>query len=206
MRLKTPPAVASVEKREDKTEMLRAYFAHHLRALRPETLDSTLTVVAASAESPVARALVELGTDIAAAGVKVRAIFHVLAPESTPIGWTISGPTVAFERDIRWARNARLADAHEQLVLGTEAAWIGDCMRRDANRRDAYEQRVEGDAATVRILQRSFERLWGVSEPLAIRFPIDAGIAAAVAVTCGEAAFAASANGEAGPSPERATR
>ncbi len=206
MRLKTPPAVASVEKREDKTEILRAYFAQHLRALRPETLDSTLTVVAASAESPVARALVELGSDIAAAGVKVRVIFHMLAPESTPIGWTISGPNVAFERDIRWARNPRLADAHEQLVLGSDAAWIGDCMRRDANRRDAYEQRVEGDAATVRVLQRSFERLWAVSEPLAIRSPADGQIAASVSVDCGDAALAASATADTTPSPESASR
>jgi hypothetical protein len=35
------------------------------------------------------------------------------------------------------ARHPRLVEAHEQLVLGPETCWIGDCMQRDPAKCDA---------------------------------------------------------------------
>jgi hypothetical protein len=180
MQMKTPPLMPSVIKREDKMETIRTFIKASLLMPRAPTAGSfdEITLVARSAESPVARALASLGADIASRGLTVRAIFGYLECEKSPIGWSIAGPEIPFTRQLRWAKNPRLADAHEQLVLGPQTAWIGDCLRRDPSRRDAYEQYAAHDARTAATLQTSFARLWNASVPLMIRTPKDVKIAA----------------------------
>lgn len=68
--------------------------------------------------------------------------------------------------DVRWARRPRLVEAHEQLVLGPTVCWIGDCMRRDPAKCDAFETYVEGCGEAAGCAAVSFERLWIVSEPV----------------------------------------
>ena len=171
MQIKTPPPVPSVVKREDKMQTLRTFIQTYYLLPALHDARGQITLVARSAESPVARALAELGSEIAGRAITVRAIFGQLESEKTPVGWSVAGPEIAFCRDLRWAKNPRLADAHEQLVLGPQTCWIGDCMRRDPSRRDAYEQFVNSDAATSATMAVSFERLWAVSVPLLIRTP-----------------------------------
>jgi hypothetical protein len=190
MQIKTPPPMPSVVKREDKMESLRA-FIQAFWLSGPAVGNGSITLVARSAESPIARALAAIGGDIAARGITVRAILGQLEPEKSAIGWSVAGPQIPFIRDLRWAKNPRLADAHEQLVLGPTTAWIGDCLRRDPSRRDAYEQYAANDAVVARTLQTSFERLWAVSEPLLIRTPKSDAAAAATKAPFDEAALAA---------------
>ena len=169
MQIKTPPPLPSVVKREDKMETLRTFISAFWLMPRLDMASTQITLIARSAESPVARALVALGPDIARRSLSVRAIFGHIEPEKTPAGWSVSGPQIAFERDLRWAKNPRLADAHEQLVLGPNTCWIGDCLRRDPSRRDAYEQFVNADMRTASYMTTSFERLWAASVPLVVR-------------------------------------
>ena len=169
MQIKTPPPLPSVVKREDKIETLRTFIKSFLLVSRGGDARGDITLVARSAESPVARALVILSSEIVSRGLTVRAVFAHLEPEKTPAGWSVGGPEIAFQRDLRWAKNPRLGDAHEQLVLGPVTCWIGDCMRRDPARRDAYEQFVASDGQTASTMATSFERLWGASLPLLIR-------------------------------------
>ena len=70
---------------------------------------------------------------------------------------------------MRWARHPRLIEAHEQLVLGAQTCWIGDCMRRDPAKCDAFESYVEGCGEAAGCALVSFERLWGACEPLLVR-------------------------------------
>ena len=173
--MKTSPPAARVVKHEDKMETLRTFILAAL--LSPQTgvvsgdTSGVVTLVARSAESPVAKALVSLGAELASRNMTVRAIFCQLEPEKTAAGWSIAGPDIAFARDLRWAGNPRLADAHEQLVLGSTISWTGDCMRRDPARRDSYENFGTADANTANTLRVSFERLWAASTPLLIRTP-----------------------------------
>ena len=86
-----------------------------------------------------------------------------------PVAWAYA--------DIR----PRLIEAHEQLVLGPETCWIGDCMRRDPAKCDAFENFIEdcGEASGCAIV--SFERLWAISEVIsAIPHPTAAMIAETV--------------------------
>jgi hypothetical protein len=162
----------SVVKRAEKQEKLKNYILQTIAAAHRScdaSKTGTLLLVARSAESPVALALVSLASELAESGLAVRAIFTDIESEITTAGWTVNGPAIAFARDVRWARNARLTDAHEQLVLTREACWIGDCMRRDPAKTDAFEHFVSDNADATRLAHISFERLWAHAEPLAIR-------------------------------------
>ena len=83
--------------------------------------------------------------------------------ERLPEEW---GRAITFSHEIRWAKHPRLIEAHEQLVLGPETCWIGDCMRRDPAKCDAYESYVEGCGEAAGCAAVSFERLWLACQPM----------------------------------------
>jgi len=103
MQMKTPPPPPSVVKREDKMENLRAFMSAFWLAPRSDKVIQSISVIARSAESPIARALVAMSSEITGRNIMVRAIFGQLEPEKTPVGWSVSGPEIGFARDLRWA-------------------------------------------------------------------------------------------------------
>jgi hypothetical protein len=123
-------------------------------------------IVARSVESPVVKAIVGLEREIIAAGLSVRMILAQVERELFPSDWAAPVHTVGFEHEIRWARHPRLIEAHEQLVLDPQTCWIGDCMRRDPTKVDAFENYIEGCGEAAGCATVSFERLWAASEPL----------------------------------------
>ncbi len=64
---------------------------------------------------------------------------------------------------IRWARNPRLLDAHEQVTYGEIMCWSGDPMRRDADKRNALALFDEGGSVRVMHGRLAFEALWAAS-------------------------------------------
>ena len=68
--------------------------------------------------------------------------------------------------EVRGARRPRLVEAHEQLVMSPTVCWIGDCMRRDPAKCDAFENFVEDCGEAAGCAAVSFERLWVISEPV----------------------------------------
>lgn len=129
------------------------------------TAQGVLMAVARSVESPLVKALLSLRQDIAAAGLPLRLILAQLDHDALPETWEQDlGPLAC---DVRWARRPRLIEAHEQLVLGPETCWIGDCMRRDPAKCDAFESYVEDCGEAAGCATVSFERLWVASEPIA---------------------------------------
>ena len=83
-----------------------------------------------------------------AAGYTLRMIVAQADRQSLPSGWSLSD-TVEVDCEVRWARKPRLIEAHEQLVLGPETCWIGDSMRREPSKCDAYETFVDACQATA---------------------------------------------------------
>ena len=156
-------------KTADKTHVLQTFITSALTLADGVGAGGVVTLVARSTDSPVARALVALGGDLSRHGIAVRAIFGRLGTDAVDNDWLVSSPEIRFARDLRLATNPRLGDAHEQLVLGERVCWIGDCLRRDPQRRDAFEQFNPADAVRARTLRLSFDRLWSVSEPVKAR-------------------------------------
>lgn len=200
MRLKAPDRM-DVIKKEDKEARLVQFIAKDLEARKAAPVPSARTeylLVLRSAESPVARALTALAADIAASGLSVRAVIVQVSAETIDRDVKLSK---AFASGIRVVRDFRLLDAHEQLVLNTAAAWIGDCMRREPAKRDAFEQYAEDRAETARWAEVSFERLWSLAEDI-----VAAPTVVAVAADAHEVPDVMPVPEEAQAGPEVATR
>ena len=166
--MRTPLRV-NVTRHEEKEQKLQEFLLQHVAAQHhcdASRRSTHLLVVARSLESPVVRAIASLGHEIAAAGLAVRIILAHIDRDALLDEW---GRGVAFMHEIRWARHPRLIEAHEQLVIDTETCWIGDCMRRDPTKCDAYESFVEGCGEAAGCAAVSFERLWTTCQPLLSR-------------------------------------
>src|SRR5262245_49246708 len=155
-----PPLHVSVSRHEEKEQRLRQFVSQHIAAGpdRPHPL----LVVARSLDSPVVKAIAGLDQTIAALGGVVRLILAQVDDEAQ----CLAGTALSCKHEIRWARHPRLIEAHEQLVLGPTTCWIGDCMRRDPAKCDAFENFVEDCGEAAGCAAVSFERLWFVSAPL----------------------------------------
>jgi hypothetical protein len=170
-----PPLRVSVTRHEEKEHKLQEFLSQHIARLRPGSdaaHPAHFLLVARSLESPVVKAITTLGEDMATAGIGLRLILAHADRDPAPEDW---GRSVAFTHEIRWARHPRLVEAHEQLVVGPETCWIGDCMRRDPAKCDAYESFVEDCGEAAGCATVSFERLWHASEPLVARTARRAG-------------------------------
>jgi hypothetical protein len=162
-----PPLRASVSRHAEKQQNLKQFVLRHIAGHAADAglghlFD--LQIVARSLGSPLIKAITSLGDDIAAAGLSVRLILAQLDRELNPQAWARGVP---FALEIRWAKHPRLIEAHEQLVLGPETCWIGDCMRRDPAKCDAYESFIEGCGEAAGCAAVSFERLWLASQGVA---------------------------------------
>lgn len=147
--------------REEKVAKLKDFVLQDLEIRKAGALASpcVYTVIARSPDSPVMCALDSLSAELAALGVAVQALFFdadLPVDESTQ---TV-GAAIPANIDARYLHDARFASAHEQLVLGPGRVWIGDCMRRDPAKRDAFEMYHDGNADAAGYALASFLRLW----------------------------------------------
>ena len=167
-----PPLRVSVTRHGDKEQKLKDFILQHIGGAQDASgagRFAQIQVVARSLESPVVKAVAGLAREIADAGLSVRLILAHADHDTFADTWTNAGRTVGFDHEIRWARHPRLIEAHEQLVLGPHACWIGDSMRRDPAKCDAFESYVEGCGEAAGCALVSFERLWIACEPLVVR-------------------------------------
>jgi len=165
MRLR-PPLRVSVTRHEEKEQKLQEFIFQHLAGAQhggDASRATHLLIIARSLESPLVKAVAGLTNEITAAGLSARMILAQVDREPLPEEW---GRAITFSHEIRWAKHPRLIEAHEQLVLGPETCWLGDCMRRDPAKCDAYESYVEGCGEAAGCAAVSFERLWLASQPL----------------------------------------
>jgi hypothetical protein len=160
-----PPLRAGIARHEEKEQKLRHFIQQHVGGRSDR--GNELMIVARSLESPVVKAIAALDQQIAAAGRSVRLIVAQVEAETAEAG----SSALSCKHEIRWARHPRLIEAHEQLVLGPDACWIGDCMRRDPAKCDAFENYVEDCGEAAGIATVSFERLWSACVPFAAARP-----------------------------------
>lgn len=117
------------------------------------TNDLAVEIIAHSPQSPIALAVAARLPQLRAAGVTIRAIFGVPSPDPLLADW------LAHAGWVRWARDKRLMEAHEQLVLGTSRCWSGDAMRRGGTKTDLFESLNEGCVESAATSRRAFEKL-----------------------------------------------
>jgi hypothetical protein len=187
-----------VVRKEEKEARLNAFLTEQLAvAAGRQSPAQGLNVLARSFESPILKALAVHAATIASAGLAVRVVVVQAEGGSPEVTAFLDGATVCIGCD------ARLLDAHEQLAIGDKIAWIGDCMRREPMKRDAYEIYSSDCAETAALAHRSFERVWSFARAgkpeLAVAAPAVAPAGATV-----EMPMAVIAEGE--PAPLVSTR
>ncbi|MGI9523055.1 MAG: hypothetical protein ACR2PG_15570 [Hyphomicrobiaceae bacterium] len=158
------PSHMEVVKRDQKAARLKAFIREYFTdsaAMDSGDHPHQILIVASSIDSPVICALKSVFRETEMTGYTIRLILarigsRDLKSELQPIGLLAA----------RWAENAKLRDAHEQLVLGNSTSWTGDCMRREPTKRDAFESFITDCSDTTAWARKSFERLWDVSRPV----------------------------------------
>lgn len=160
------PGLVKREEKDDKLSQLVLRYLDSLTETGPHAPAATnCLLIARSAESPVARTVLTLGAAARLESFSVRAIFAFLGTaETVQIAEACRASDWALQ--VRWARDLRLLEAHEQLVIGPATSWIGDSMRRDPLSRDACELYAPDCQQTAQRAIVFFERLWQVSEPV----------------------------------------
>ncbi len=160
MKAKSSP-VMEIVKREDKQNKLTDFIFDQLAQLDQKGLCGAgheLQLVALSASSPVIGALKAVASSRDTSNICLRIILADM--QKTHVFQELSGLPLFT---VKWARNYRLLDAHEQLVISDASCWIGDCMRREPGKRDAFECFVDNCQQTSAWAKVSFERLWAIS-------------------------------------------
>jgi hypothetical protein len=149
---------------------LRRHLQIMARSLEHAEAGSTLTMILRSASSDPAKALIGLKGALKRAGLGAKVILAQLDPgdELRQLFATLSELTPqAYAADlIRWARNPRLLEAHEQVTYGGTMCWSGDAMRRGADRRNALTLFEENSADKARLGRLAFTALWAASSPV----------------------------------------
>jgi hypothetical protein len=165
MRLATSPRILQAG-RDEKETKLKDFVAAHLTARTANEIEAStnvFTLVVRAPDSPAAKALALLGAEMIAAGVSVR----VLLLDTENAGENAAAKSILelANADIRLLNDPRFSAAHEQLVLGNGRIWIGDCMRRDPSKRDAFEMFHADNAVAARHADVSFARMWKIGKP-----------------------------------------
>jgi hypothetical protein len=166
----SPPREINVVRKEEKEAKLREFIVRDLEARRDcvaMEVPAPYLMIARSLESPVARALLSVSTRVAEAGIPLKFLF--LMEDSVARDLDSFGEELLARIDARLVADTRILDAHEFLVLSPTTVWVGDCMRRDPAKRDAYEFYSLDAPDSSRSAARSFDRLWRIASPLLLR-------------------------------------
>jgi hypothetical protein len=141
--------------------------SHLAASARGRGTSERVTLILRSAASAPAKALILVKDELAVAGVRAKAILAKLEPEDDlrQLFAALSelAPLQPAKELIRWARNPRLHDAHEQATYGSAMSWSGDPIRRDADKRNALDLFGAEDSGASRRAQHAFTALWRVS-------------------------------------------
>ena len=132
------------------------------------TSQNTLTLIARSAESCIAKALYNHKEQLKAQDIHLKVIFTQLTSGQELSNWLLpdQSPCTKPEQSIRWARQSNLCDAHEQLTLDKICSWSGESMRRDVNARFGFYMFDKSCKTSAMRAQRSFKALWKLSQSI----------------------------------------
>ncbi len=146
----------------------------HLDMLSRCAPASSVTLILRSPCSAPAKALIAMQDRLSRAAVCVTAILAKLEPDDDLrrlfACLSALAPQEPAATLIRFARNPRLHDAHEQAIYGDTMCWSGDAMRRDAERRNTLSLFHDDAPEQVRLARSAFAALWAASTPVPSRY------------------------------------
>jgi hypothetical protein len=133
------------------------------RFLESAAARASLTMVLRSADSDPAKALIGMKGALQRVGATAQVILAKLEPEHDlkQLFAALSelAPQAPAHELIRWARDPRFLEAHEQVTYGEAMCWSGDAMRRAADKLNALALFNEGSGA-AKLGKLAFAALW----------------------------------------------
>lgn len=157
------PSRPMMMSRTDKEARLKDFIGEALASRDGNSAaEICLTLFVRNPDSPVARALYAAWSE-----GRVNAAHCLILIGDT----NADEPTAPSVLDMTGAEYRVLADpsfapAHEQLTIGPTHVWIGDCLRRDPAKRDAFELYHPNDPGISVFAIASFDKLWSRGRPL----------------------------------------
>jgi hypothetical protein len=155
---------------DTRQQELRRHLKMMSRFLEIAKPASSFTMILRSAASDPAKALIGVKGALQQLSVQARVIVAKLEPEEElrQLFACLSAlaPRSPSHELIRWARNPRLLEAHEQVTYGETMCWTGDAMRRDADKRNALTLFEENAPDTAKLCRLAFDALWAASMPV----------------------------------------
>ncbi|MDA7946876.1 MAG: hypothetical protein MPJ78_05310 [Hyphomicrobiaceae bacterium] len=129
-----------------------------------------ISITARSPASPVMLALQASAEDLQSRNVFVRAVLSDVDPEKAlHSAWQVMSmlaPNREHVDMVRWANAPAILEAHEQMIMGDRMCWLGDAMRREPGRRDAFDI-FEADAQrTCSLALNSYTAMWRHARPV----------------------------------------
>ena len=130
----------------------------------------SISIVARSPASPIMLAMQAAATDLQNQHVSVRVVLSDVDPEKAlRSAWrsiSMLAPDQKHVDLVRWANSPAILEAHEQVIMGEHMCWLGDAMRREPGRRDAFDI-FEADAPKTCLLGlKSYSRMWQHARPV----------------------------------------
>ena len=163
-----PPSRLMMVARTDKEVRLKEFISEALinRADDPD-LKEPVTLIVRNVASPAA---VALNAVLSEGWCYVPAVRVIVFDKAVD---TASASLLDVEHaEFRHLDDRRFGAAHEQLVIGKQRVWIGDCLRRDPTKRDAFELYYAADATTGATAATSFDRLWALAKAIRTLKPV----------------------------------
>lgn len=151
------PSRPMMMSRTDKEARLKDFISEAFTARGEDPArEICLTLFVRNPDSPAARALHAAWSEGLIEGARILLVVGDTTVEEP------SSPSILDVADIEYRvlRESSFAPAHEQLTVGPTRVWIGDCLRRDPTKRDAFELYYGDDATNAVFALASFEKLW----------------------------------------------
>jgi hypothetical protein len=159
--------VVESESRDLRQSELRRHLQMMSRFVDRAEAGASLTMILRSPEADPVKALIGMTGALLRKSVRARVILARIEPDDDlrKLFDTLAtlAPHEPAHELIRWARNPRLLEAHEQVTYGDTMCWSGDAMRRDADKRNALTVFDEEAQEAVRLGRLAFEALWTAS-------------------------------------------
>jgi hypothetical protein len=159
--------VVESESRDLRQSELRRHLQMMSRFVDRAEAGASLTMILRSPEADPAKALIGMTGALERKSVRARVILAKIEPDDDLKKlFDALAPHEPAHELIRWARNPRLLEAHEQVTYGETMCWSGDAMRRDADKRNALTLFDEEAPEAVRLGRLAFAALWTASVPV----------------------------------------
>jgi len=148
--------------RTDKEARLKDFISEAFAARGEDAVrEICLTLFVRNPDSPVARALHAAWAEGLIEGARILLVISETAVEEPGTPSILDIPGI----ECRVLTDRIFGTAHEQLTVGHTRVWIGDCLRRDPAKRDAFEIYDGNDPTNCVFALASFEKLWSRARP-----------------------------------------